>query len=234
MEFNTRESYTIEPIINRNIIFENVTICSFCGGIHNVRDCGDNQLLEFEVICTVIIHHVRNIGEFIVWLYIYIGNSDYADRLKAISIKKCGGREDETVEQTINKFCIYMENTYTMGHDEVVNAEIEAIQQQLDHYEALSRALIQHQEQTASQEVTSKITPLEDVQICVCNICWEEKEKTKFVTYLCKHEFCGECVLSTLKTKQQREKLKCALCRGEVNSVTFYSEETYNEVTQYL
>ena len=74
----------------------------------------------------------------------------------------------------------------------------------------------------------------EETKMCLCSICWEEKEQTKFVTYLCSHEFCGECVLNTLKTKTPRDELNCALCRGKVDLITLHSEEVYTSLEKYI
>jgi hypothetical protein len=261
MDFNTQnqyENYTIREIFERNIdiniITENVTRCIFCDQEHNVRVCDDTRLLEFEVICTTIFHHVRNQGEFILWLYSYLHRESFAFRLKAFAIRQCGCSEQTTLDQCVNMLCLYMENTYTMGHLEG-NEEIDRIRETVTRMESNGREIIEELRLQRSREAILRATefiievnpnanpvkigyqiikPTSETKACLCSICWEEKEETKFVSYLCSHEFCGECVLNTLKTKPAREPLKCALCRGKVDFITFHSEETYDELKHIM
>jgi hypothetical protein len=236
MEFNNQNeyiNYTINEIIDRNIITENIqTRCAFCQETHNVRDCPDERLIEFEVICTTIFHHVRNLGEFILWLYSYLYRDSFAVRLKAFTIKNCGCNEHTTLDQCVNMLCLYMENTYTMGHQEG-NEEVDTIREVIASMEARGREIISEEQEDPFKISSYQIVVGDSSKNCLCSICWEEKEETKFVTYLCNHEFCGECLINTLKVKPSRDELKCALCRGNVDFITFHSEETYNEVKQY-
>lgn len=269
MEFNNLNEYmdyTINEIVGRNninningivdmnIIRENVTRCIFCNEAHNVRDCEDRRLLEFEVICTTIFHHVRDIHEFILCLYSFLHTDTFALRLKAFTIQKCGCSEYTTIDQCVNMLCLYMENTYTMGHQEG-NEEVGTIREEITRMEGTGREIILDQDGLAfqfrrrnpypiieeqersikirSQMMTTSLAE-EEIKMCLCSICWEEKEQTKFVTYLCSHEFCGECVLNTLKTKTPRDELNCALCRGKVDLITLHSEEVYTSLEKYI
>jgi hypothetical protein len=68
---------------------------------------------------------------------------------------------------------------------------------------------------------------------CECNICWDEKEKNKFVKFNCNHEFCKDCVIKSLRS-EQRDKPCCALCRTEVKSITSRTSLVKNELAEFI
>ena len=71
------------------------------------------------------------------------------------------------------------------------------------------------------------------IENCRCNICWDEKEKKQFVAFGCKHEFCKECVISSLKSDQRKQPC-CALCRSEVKEITTKTIEIHTELTELI
>jgi hypothetical protein len=70
-------------------------------------------------------------------------------------------------------------------------------------------------------------------KICECNICLDEKEIINFVKLGCKHEFCKDCVIKTLKT-DQRDNPRCALCRTEIKSIDSRIESVHNEISELI
>ena len=74
----------------------------------------------------------------------------------------------------------------------------------------------------------------EDVkESCECPICYDKKESNNFVKLGCNHEFCKDCVISTMKTNHSTN-LCCALCRGEVRSIESRTIEAKNEIDIYI
>jgi hypothetical protein len=70
-------------------------------------------------------------------------------------------------------------------------------------------------------------------QKCECNICYDEKELNNFVKLGCNHEFCKDCVISTMKTNYSTN-LCCALCRTEVTEIESRTIEIKSEIDNYI
>lgn len=47
-----------------------------------------------------------------------------------------------------------------------------------------------------------------------CGVCLNEKPSNAFMTFECSHQFCGDCSVSLLRTRQT-----CPLCRNNVQSI---------------
>jgi hypothetical protein len=56
---------------------------------------------------------------------------------------------------------------------------------------------------------------------CDCSICFENLKKEKFVKLGCNHEFCGDCIVGTMKAMSAR----CAFCREDIVSIVAYLPE---------
>ena len=69
-----------------------------------------------------------------------------------------------------------------------------------------------------------------------CAICYEDAiPQTNSVTLNCNHEFCKDCFIGCLKnTPSYKELPSCALCRGDINTITVYSESVKGELDDYL
>jgi len=76
----------------------------------------------------------------------------------------------------------------------------------------------------------------EDInEICECSICYDEKELKNFVKLGCNHEFCKDCLITTMKTSQTNgNNLSCALCRSEVKSVKSRTEQAHTEMAEFI
>jgi hypothetical protein len=72
-------------------------------------------------------------------------------------------------------------------------------------------------------------------KICECSICYDEKELHNFVKLGCNHEFCKDCLITTMKTSQTNgNNLSCALCRAEVKSVKSRTEQAHTEMAEFI
>lgn len=76
----------------------------------------------------------------------------------------------------------------------------------------------------------------EDInEICECSICYDEKELKNFVKLGCNHEFCKDCLITTMKTSQiNGNTLSCALCRSEVKSIKSRTNEAHTEMSELI
>jgi hypothetical protein len=70
-------------------------------------------------------------------------------------------------------------------------------------------------------------------QKCECPICYDEKKLENFVKLGCNHEFCKDCVISTMKSNHST-KLSCALCRAEVKAIELRTIQCKNEIDIYI
>lgn len=68
---------------------------------------------------------------------------------------------------------------------------------------------------------------------CECPICYDEKEFNNFVKLGCNHDFCKDCVVSTMKTNHSTN-LSCAFCRREVTEIESRTIQTKNEIDIYI
>jgi hypothetical protein len=83
-------------------------------------------------------------------------------------------------------------------------------------------------------KIVSTVNTNENVtESCECPICYDEKELKNFVKLGCNHDFCKDCVISTMKTNHSTN-LCCALCRTEVTKIESRTIETKNEIDNYV
>jgi len=81
-------------------------------------------------------------------------------------------------------------------------------------------------------QIVSTINKNENLsETCECSICYDEKEFQKFVKFGCKHEFCKDCVISTIKSSNNKH-LCCALCRDEVREIETRTEQVKTELEE--
>lgn len=68
-----------------------------------------------------------------------------------------------------------------------------------------------------------------------CSICYDEKEITNFVKLGCNHNFCKDCIITTMKTNQtNNRKLCCALCRSEIKSIITRENSIHSEIAKFV
>jgi hypothetical protein len=61
---------------------------------------------------------------------------------------------------------------------------------------------------------------------CECGICYENYKKQQFVKLSCNHEFCSNCIKTTLvKNKLTMRETTCAYCREKVLEIVSRTEE---------
>lgn len=76
----------------------------------------------------------------------------------------------------------------------------------------------------------------EDIhKLCECSICYDEKQVKNFVKLECNHEFCKDCIISTIKTNLQNgSNLTCALCRSQVKSIKSRTNQIHSEMSNFV
>ena len=99
----------------------------------------------------------------------------------------------------------------------------------------INRTTIDDDNDVRKFQITSTINNHENEytsERCECNICYDEKELKNFVKLGCNHEFCKDCVISTIKTSH--DKLCCAFCRTEITEIESRTNEVKNEIDTHI
>lgn len=247
---NTQPDYDAIITINQSneeTYNTNIT-CIFCHETgHDVIGCCDDRLLTFNIECFEAKRRFNRYNRdtapynFRNWLFDkYIENSEV---VKAYAMKKigrviefngvynvlsnimlCDYPNDYLFSmQNINRNTIRYINPISNidNNSDVINLSMvfnaTELFEEIDNYNNSKNKIIVILENPCSK--------CEDYE---CPICYDIFKKTKFVKLDCKHEFCSECVLKTMKTNT---KLSCALCRTDTKQLVCYTEEIKNKFT---
>ena len=71
---------------------------------------------------------------------------------------------------------------------------------------------------------------------CECAICLNnEIEKPNIVKLNCEHQFCGDCIIGTLKTHKKSSELepRCALCRANILNIDTNSADVLARIQEF-
>jgi len=66
-----------------------------------------------------------------------------------------------------------------------------------------------------------------------CQICYETKTSHNYIAYNCDHKFCGDCVVSILKTTTKSDPT-CSLCRAVIHNVTIHDNALLEQIKEYI
>lgn len=232
--------------------------CSFCRTAgHNVINCNDVRLYEFRKICAGnrIILEVEDdsVNKFRLWLYdSYTRN---AGLISAFARRFCKVPMIEDTVVRLHKITHYIYHMPTDEMIEITNArndyivnlalfnDVELLQGLLftERIEYLTR-VIEFLTFRANQSSAS-IPPLnvtltvgdvkEPENILQCSICYEDKKKKEFANLNCQHLFCGDCMVSMMKTRVHAE-LHCPLCRQHIQHIQLQNEELRVEMYKHF
>lgn len=75
-----------------------------------------------------------------------------------------------------------------------------------------------------------------DAVVCECAICLNsEISSTNIVTLNCEHQFCGDCIIGTLKTHKKTSELepRCALCRANILKIETNSTDVLARIQEF-
>jgi hypothetical protein len=77
----------------------------------------------------------------------------------------------------------------------------------------------------------------EEKESCECCICLNnEVNRSEIVKLNCEHQFCGECVITTLKKHNKSSEVKpcCALCRAPISQIAVNDNEILTKFQELL
>ena len=213
--------------------------CSFCRQSgHTINSCNDERLQDFEIEC--IEHKImfettyEPTNMFNQWLANKLLESPVI--VKSFAIRKCGSTLRSTVQECIYSIKNYIYNVY----DEETNTDYIPFRNEYNNSlvtENSFHAILGLLNLTEYRNELIQERPIKTIKIqcletkehydCDCSICFENYKKDEFVKLNCGHEFCGNCVLETVKNPNLLA--RCALCRADINMIHVYSKEVENK-----
>lgn len=221
--------------LNRGVL-RRCSLCRVNG--HYISSCNSNILITMEETFALKTLEMNTKAEFKNWL-----EGEYLGRrmlLKAFVHKKFNLPRIR-FDIAVALVTIYIYHTY-VGEDDDENELIAANPQALTN-EMSPRGITEIEEVSSLQSLfiremmalynqrngmsieedikfSIKITLIENEnknENCECSICYDETKMNNFVKFDCKHEFCKDCVVNTLKNSNNN--LRCALCRSVVKEI---------------
>lgn len=263
--------------------------CSFCRRSgHNILNCNDAQLRNFEIMCLDNISNItsRTNGEsqfrnFLLSEYLY-----YPNFVKSFAIRYCRAPSRSNVDVYIDHIIQYFREVIQYRISQLPIIEINLIQspnrnaevnQQIETLPTQQANRIEEQppwtylqnftNNLATNTQENPITLMAHgllfmdmilsireintnfntninrkfdikmnkyecseklVEICECNICYEQYENKKFINFDCGHKFCKDCVKKSLQN-ERKQNYCCAFCRKEIKEFKYSEENIRNE-----
>ena len=66
-------------------------------------------------------------------------------------------------------------------------------------------------------------------ELSFCGVCLENVDIFETASFNCNHIFCGDCVIKTLEHSNNKNQLKCYVCREKVKIINVYDDKNiYN------
>jgi hypothetical protein len=224
--------------------------CSFCRESgHNIKNCNDGMLFDFRDACLgnriIFGYEEDSQQKFYNWL-----NEKETTIIKAFGARFCKIKRND--KERISKIVNYIYNFTLDEIYEIINPENERLMSYVlsdvlslrgllfDErinitFTALENLLNIRNVIPEKLNISTTLTILETRNENIleeCSICYDSKNKKDFVDFNCQHNFCGECVLSTIKTKTSS--LNCPLCRGQVKNIMIHNPEIQSELKKYI
>ena len=252
MQMNLTNRINVLRTISRN------RCCSFCrNNGHTVNNCNDERLNEFELLCRSKKQNFSNSSEnaetlFCDWLLEI--NLENPLLVKSFAIKKCGGSvrsSSLTIVQLIIDYFNYDGTTDDESSDlddfiSFRSNELQPLYTQDVLLDAAIGLLILSANQTHTQLLNiprftidiQTIVASEKMHFdenCECGICYENISKQNIVKLSCNHEFCKECIKTTINIcKTNRKDVNCAFCREKTLSIETSSDKIKLELDESI
>ena len=190
--------------------------CSCCRSEgHNISQCNDSMLLNFQTILTSRRDELREIPSidvdnkiayFETWLY---GQDHHL--VKSYAMRFCGAYSRNSLQLCVSKIVSFIWNVeqdfwgnqMPIEHDYISLPTVSVSQESLDNLDLRLAEFLLNLRNDSEQ--TNENTKFEiNTVLCVevenfetedeCNICYEKTKNCNMVTLNCKHNFFGGCV----------------------------------------
>ena len=162
--------------------------------------------------------------------FIYPSSMTNSDLLNRIMMANVLMNELIVNEQEEINFIEMIDNLH-MNNNEDDDTEIPELFPIID---PLAQALIETQNSTHFVEdserkfnINTQLIVSENVELQEeeCQICYDSKNRNRFVKLNCKHECCASCIIQTMNNTSQYREPCCAFCRATMTDFTVSSEE---------
>jgi hypothetical protein len=225
--------------------------CSFCRQPgHTINFCNDVRINNFELDCInrrLLFETTEEpIYRFNQWL-----SEKYLEcplLVKSFAIRKCNCTMRSTFQQCIDSIKNYIFNQYgeeetdenfiPFSNEDETNVDENGILAlagilMLSGYsnetitEILVTRLLNRNPEITKYSFTTTVETLEkkeEDEKCDCSICFENLEKDTFAKLGCNHEFCSDCLVSSIKATKANAP-RCAFCRANITNITTYLPE---------
>jgi hypothetical protein len=81
--------------------------------------------------------------------------------------------------------------------------------------------------------IETTIVECSHINVCECNICYEQQSNKTFIKLNCGHKFCKDCIKQSLQNVRT-EQPQCSFCRSEIKKMEFASQEFRNEFDELI
>ena len=188
------------PIIHCTsfIKMNNETInCFLCGGSHTLDVCPEPAI---KITWEEILGEVNQEDiedEDFDEVRMFLENDVHDLMIIAVSVRFCGGTPTEGRNRHITRILGAVRNHMRELREHVLRVEP-------------GKCLVQLIEEEIDEHMD-------------CPICYEEIEHPRTAMLGCRHEFCRPC----LEQHIEKNKMKCPMCRGEIQKITVRRQEDY-------
>jgi hypothetical protein len=229
--------------------------CSFCHQTgHNVNMCNADRLYEFRKVCVankiICDYDEGSKHRFKVWLYSKSTNNpglvlafgsrffripmhvDFVERTEQITDFIYGMRQEE-INEIIN-FNIDTVTRLALTNMNVLSGLFfeERIQYITEITDFLERQKTTTPKKFQIATLLREIKSEHVEETSECSICYNEKMEKDFVQLSCNHQFCGDCILSTVKISIKDP--TCPLCRHPITQMSLYDTNIQTEISKYI
>jgi hypothetical protein len=218
---------------------------------HTINNCNDVRISNFELECVnrkLLFETTEEpIYRFSQWLSEKYLDSPLL--VKSFAIRKCNCTLRSSVQLCIDSIKNYIFNIYNeeetvafipFSNEDAIGVTENGILSiagilMLSGFsnETITEILVSRFLNINSQVINSQVikynftTMIETLEKkeqdekCECSICFENLEKEKFAKLNCSHEFCSDCLVSSIKANNTR----CAFCRTDIRNIVTYLPE---------
>jgi len=222
--------------------------CSFCRQPgHTVNNCNDVRISNFELECVnrrLLFETTEEpVYRFNQWL-----SEKYLESpllVKSFAIRKCNCTLRSSFQLCIDSIKNYIFNHFDeeesadfipFSNEDEINAFADngilalagilmmAGYSNENISEILFNRFLNRNSEIIRYNFTTTVETLEKDEKYDCAICFENLEKDKFVKLGCNHEFCSDCLISSIKATKSNIP-RCAICRTDITTITTYLPE---------
>ena len=176
-------------------------------------------------------------------------NSDLLNRIMMANVLMneliVNEQEELNFINMINNIPRYNNETHVEAMPDLISIEDnQEMSQLVDANDPLVQVLIETQNQTHFAEDYERrfninaylilSEDLEELEEAECQICYDSKNRNRFVKLNCNHEYCAPCIIQTMNNTSQYREPCCAFCRATMTDFTVFNEEDFQTLQERI